>query len=204
MRLIVASANPGKLREIRRILDFQSLEVVSMADAGFTGDIEETGETFEENAFLKARAIAARYPADLVLADDSGLEVEALGGEPGVRSARYAGENATTGQKIDKLLRALKEVPTESRGARFVCTMALVRPGGEVVSTGECRGRIAETSRGENGFGYDPVFLVADRDYRLTMAELPEDEKNTLSHRRRALDGMKEMLGKILAGGFGK
>lgn len=197
MLIIAATSNAGKIREIGKILD--GFEVLSLKDIGFQGDIPENGSTFRENAFIKAETVYQlfheKYPDAFVLADDSGLEVDALNGKPGVFSARYAGENATQQMLIDKLLGEIKNVPPQKRGARFVCHMALITPTNEKHDAiGECRGRIAEKPAGVNGFGYDPVFLVKDFNFEKTMAELPEDVKNTLSHRRKALNIVKKII----------
>ena len=188
--LVAATGNAGKLREFRRILP--SYEIISMQEAGFSGDIEETGTTFEENALIKARAVMERTgkPA---FADDSGLTVEALGGAPGIYSARYAGEDATDAERIQKLLSALENVPEEKRGAAFVSVIAYVTPDGEEKTfRGECQGRIDTKPRGENGFGYDPVFLIPEKG--VSFGEMSEEEKNEISHRGRALRRFADWL----------
>ena len=180
-RLVVATRNPGKVRELERLLGGLGLELVSAADLGLP-EVDETGETFEANAILKAEACmqASGLPA---LGDDSGLEVDALGGAPGVRSARYAGPAADARANVEKLLRALEGVPAAERTARFRCVLALARPDGQrLLATGTCEGAIALGPRGEGGFGYDPVFLVGDR----TLAEVTDAEKDARSHRGRA------------------
>ncbi len=185
MRLVLASANPGKRREIEALLAPLGIAAPTAAELGFTEEVAETGTTFEENALLKARTVAAALglPA---LADDSGLVVEALGGAPGVLSARYAGEGATDAERNAKLLREMASVPAEKRGAAFVCVMACVRPdGAALIGQGRLEGRIALAPRGENGFGYDPVFELPERG--LTVAMLEAAEKNAISHRGRAL-----------------
>ena len=179
MRLVLATRNEHKLRELGEILDGVALEPLAE-------DVElppETGETFAENALIKARfaATATGRPA---IADDSGIEAAALGGGPGVRSARYAGETASDGENLDKL-RA--EVPPGT-GLRYVCVVAFVEPGEEErVAEGRCEGRMADAPRGERGFGYDPVFVPADGDGTRTMAELSDEEKDRISHRGRAV-----------------
>lgn len=181
--LVAATGNLGKLREFRRILP--SYEIISMHQAGFSGDIEETGETFEENALIKARAVMEKT-GKAAFADDSGLTVDALGGAPGIYSARYAGENATDAERTEKLLSEMKNVPEEERGAAFVSVIAYVTPEGkEKIFRGECRGRIDTVPRGENGFGYDPVFLIPEKG--VSFGEMSEEEKNEISHRGRAM-----------------
>lgn len=179
-RLVVATQNPGKAQEIRDALPHVDVRVLS--DFPTLILPEEHGETFMENARLKASFVAGALEADSVLADDSGLEVEALGGAPGVRSARWVpGSDA---DRVRALLEALADVPAEARGARFVCAMTFCGHGSPVGVEGECRGRIAETCRGHGGFGYDPVFELPDG---RTMAELTRREKFEVSHRGRAL-----------------
>jgi XTP/dITP diphosphohydrolase len=184
--LIVASDNPGKIAELERMLAGTSWRVVPQRAAGVT-PVEETGATFLENALLKARNAAsiARRPA---FADDSGIEVDALGGAPGVRSARYAGEQATDADNVHKLLDALRGVPHERRTARFRCVIALVRAGDDrapIVCEGTWEGSIADAPRGARGFGYDPVFIP--RGSGLTSAELAPAAKDAASHRGQAL-----------------
>ena len=190
MRFVLASGNRNKLREYRTMLEGTGIELVSQTEAGFSGDVEETGATFEENSRLKAGAVCAALgiPA---LADDSGLEVLALGGAPGVYSARYGGGGLTDGEKCALLLKNLGDA--EDRRARFVCVITCVFPdGGEIQVRGECPGRIDPAPRGENGFGYDPVF-VPEGGTR-TMAELTEEEKNAVSHRGAALRKFRQAL----------
>lgn len=197
MRIISATSNQGKIKEISSILN--GFEVLSLKDIGFKKEIPENGVSFRENAFIKAETVYtlfhAQYPDTFILADDSGLEVEALDGRPGVFSARYAGENSTQQMLIDKLLEEMRNIPVQDRAARFVCHMALITPNNvKYDAKGECRGRIAEKPSGKNGFGYDPVFLVEEFNYEKTMAELPEEVKNGLSHRRKALDGISMII----------
>lgn len=190
MKLIVATKNKGKLAEIQAILSGHT--VLGQDDAGLDVEVEETGSSFAENALLKARAIAALTDG-AVLADDSGLEVDALGGAPGIYTARYAGEGASDAERMQKLLSELDGVPDNKRTARFVCVMALVLPNGTANTfEGVCSGQIAHAPRGENGFGYDPIFLLPDRGK--TLAELPSEEKNTISHRFRALEQVAAFL----------
>ena len=191
-KLLLATNNPGKVREYHRLLRGIPYEMVTPAELGITTEVDESGGSFEENARLKAEALAAASGL-LSLADDSGLEVEALGGEPGVRSARYAGEGASDAARISYLLEKLKGVPEGKRTARFRCVIAVAAPDGRVkVCSGECRGVIAAVPRGSNGFGYDPVFYLPELDR--TMAELSPEEKNRISHRARAAQQARELL----------
>jgi len=182
--MILASRNQGKLREFRALLAPAGWEVIGLSDLAIERDVKETGNSFAENARLKA--LAYSKDTDLpVLADDSGLEVFSLGGRPGVASARYAGLDASDADRVRKLLAEL-EGGAGSRAARFVCALALAQWGSLLLEAeGECRGEIAPGPRGENGFGYDPVFLVPD--LGRTFAELDEDEKNRRSHRAHAV-----------------
>lgn len=196
MRIIFATGNEGKMREIRMIMGSLGMEILSMKEAGICADIEENGATFEENALIKARAIAALCQ-DIVLADDSGLEIDALNKEPGIYSARYMGEETSYHIKNENLIRRLEGVEDEKRTARFVCAIAAVLPDGTAVTAcGNMEGRIGYEERGENGFGYDPIFVLPE--YGKTTAELSPEEKNALSHRGQALRLMKERLEKLL------
>lgn len=200
MKLLVASRNAGKLREIRELLAADGVEVVGLADLGFAVDVEEDAETFLGNARKKARTLtgATGLPC---LADDSGLCVDALDGRPGVHSARYAGEGAGDAERNRKLLRELEGVPPERRGAAFVCAMVLALPDGrEVEAEGRLEGRMLEAPRGEGGFGYDPLFLVEE--LGKTLAELEVGRKNLLSHRGRALSTLRPRLLHELAKGY--
>lgn len=182
-RIVIASNNAGKLREIRDILQPLGFTVVSQREVGVSIEVEENGETFAENAALKARAVyeALHCP---VIADDSGLLVDALDGAPGVHSHRFAGEGATDDDRNAKLLELLDGVPAEKRTARFECVLCYVDAAGEThFFSGTCEGRIGTAPAGENGFGYDPLFCVGDR----TMAQMTEEEKNQVSHRANAL-----------------
>ena len=186
-RIVIASNNAGKLREIRDILQPLGFTVVSQREAGISIEVEENGETFAENAALKARAVyeALHCP---VIADDSGLLVDALDGAPGVHSHRFAGEGATDADRNAKLLELLDGVPAEKRTARFVCSLCYLDANGtEKVFSGVCEGVIGTAPRGENGFGYDPLFYVDGK----SMAEMTEAEKNRISHRGRALEQLK-------------
>jgi XTP/dITP diphosphohydrolase len=183
--IVLATRNQGKITELAELLKGTGLAVLGLDAFPGAPEVEETGETFEDNALLKARAIAA-FTGITAVADDSGLVVDALSGAPGVRSARYAGEDATDAANNARLLRELSGVPPEKRTARFVCVMAAVSPRGEeIVVRGEWEGRVADKARGEGGFGYDPLF-VDPVDGRHA-AELPRDEKNRRSHRGAAM-----------------
>ncbi|MER2598197.1 MAG: RdgB/HAM1 family non-canonical purine NTP pyrophosphatase [Caldilineales bacterium] len=195
IKLLVATHNQGKVQEYRALLADLPIEVTYLDAEGITFDVEETGVTFEQNALLKARAYAA-HSGLLVWADDSGLEVDALDGAPGVFSARYGAPAARSdGDRYRLLLQQLAPTAENERTARFRCVVALAWPDGRTATTqGACEGRIAAAPRGEHGFGYDPVFLVADFDYRLTMAELPAEIKNRISHRSRAAAAARMVL----------
>lgn len=191
-RIIFATGNAGKMREIREIMADMDVEILSMKEAGIVTDIVEDGTTFEENAIIKAKAIAA-FTKDIVLADDSGLEVDYLNREPGVYSARYMGEDTSYDIKNQAILDRLSGVPKEKRTARFVCAIAAVMPDGEVLVTRETiEGYIGEKPAGSNGFGYDPIFYVDQ--FGCSTAELSEEQKNEISHRGKALRAMKEKL----------
>jgi XTP/dITP diphosphohydrolase len=193
-RVVVATGNAGKLAEIRHALADFDLEFVSAADMSAAPlDVAETGEHFTDNAYLKAAAYSKRFgmPA---LADDSGLVVDALGGRPGVRSSRFAGEHASDAENVRKLLEELDGFGSEMRAARFQCVLVLLDERGEATwACGTCEGQIAFTPRGSGGFGYDPVFLP-DETAGYTMAELSIEEKNAISHRGRALAALREQL----------
>lgn len=190
MDIVVATNNKGKLAEIKKILSPHN--VLSQNDVGADIEVEETGVTYEENAFLKAEAIR-EYTDKIIIADDSGLEVDVLDGAPGLYSARYAGDGTTPMQGIEKLLFNLKGYKPEEKTARFVSCIALLMPNGEKHTfRGECEGLIIDELRGENGFGFDPVFYVED--FKKTFAEISDVEKNSISHRYRALLKLKEFL----------
>lgn len=189
---IIATHNPGKVKEFKEILEPKGYDVKSLADIGFTEEIEETGQTFEENAILKAEAVA-KAVNKMVIADDSGLSIDNLGGRPGVYSARYAGEQKDDEANINKVLSELKGFEKEQRTARFRCALAVSIPGEETKTVeGHVEGYIAEEPRGQYGFGYDPIFIVKDKDK--TMAELTSDEKNKISHRADALKKLSKLL----------
>lgn len=191
-KIIFATGNEGKLREIRDIMSDMDVEIISMKEAGIKVDIDENGDTFEENALIKARAIAA-YTNELVMADDSGLEVDYLNKEPGVYSARYLGEDTSYDIKNQAILDRMQGVPREKRGARFVCAIAAVTPEGEELVVRETiEGYIGEQAAGTKGFGYDPIFYVEE--LGCSTAELPEEKKNEVSHRGKALRAMKNLL----------
>jgi XTP/dITP diphosphohydrolase len=191
-KLLLATNNPGKAREYRSLLRGIPFQIVTPADLGINVEVKETGGSFEENARLKAAALA-KASGLLSLADDSGLEVDALGGEPGSRSHRWAGDDASDTDRVDQLLSKLKDVPEKQRTARFRCVIAIAEPdGGVEFFYGECRGVIAAAPRGDNGFGYDPVFSVPE--LGKTFAELKPEEKNRFSHRARAAAKAREAL----------
>jgi XTP/dITP diphosphohydrolase len=191
-RLLVATGNRGKLQEFADLLRGSGVGVVAPAQVGWDPAVPEDGETLAANAVLKARA-GARATGLVTVADDTGLFVDALGGAPGVRSARYAGETASPAENCARLLGALAGVPPQSRGAEFRCEVALVDPAGEEhLFPGSCRGRITEAPRGRGGFGYDPLFETAPGGP--TFAELSPEDKHRLSHRGRALVGLRAFL----------
>jgi XTP/dITP diphosphohydrolase len=190
--VIIATKNAGKLIEFQSILSAYGLEAISLLELEESPDVEETGSTFEENAILKAEAISKMY-GKMAIADDSGLSVDSLGGEPGIYSARYAGEEKNDDANISKLLQQLKGVPKEERNARFRCALALAEPGRETITVeGSVEGYITDEPIGENGFGYDPIFLVKDK--AKTMAQLSKEEKNKISHRAVALQKLAKLL----------
>lgn len=191
-KLIFATGNQGKLKEIREIMADLDVEVLSMKEAGVQTEIEEKGTTFEENAVIKARAVG-KLTGELTLADDSGLEIDYLNKEPGVYSARYMGEDTSYHVKNASLIKRLEGVPMEQRTARFVCVIAAVFPDGRVeTARGTIEGVIGYEERGENGFGYDPIFYVPE--LNCSTAELTPGQKNEISHRGKALRKMKEIL----------
>ena len=193
MKAVLASKNAHKLKEIAKITEQFGMELVLQSELGLDLDPDETGTTFEETSMIKARAVmeAAGMPA---IADDSGLMVDALGGEPGVYSARYGGEACKNDvERYEYLLKKLENVPDAERTAKFVSVITLISPDGSaIVARGECPGRIIREARGENGFGYDPVFFVEEDG--MTMAEMSAERKNEISHRARALQALSEKL----------
>ena len=193
-KVIFATGNQGKMKEIREILGDLDIELLSLKDAGIDADIVEDGKTFEENAQIKAKTICD-LTGEIVLADDSGLEVDYLHKKPGIYSARFIGEDISYDIKNQAILDLLAGVPKEERTARFVCSIAAVLPDGRKLVTRETmEGYIGDKIAGENGFGYDPIFCVEK--YGCTTAELSEEQKNEISHRGKALRAMKEKLAK--------
>jgi XTP/dITP diphosphohydrolase len=191
-RLIFASNNEGKIKEVKQLLHDFPIKVESLKDIGIQVNIIEDQESFEKNALKKATEIM-KITGKWVLSDDSGLEVDALNGQPGVYSARFAGEKASDEENNQKLLRMMQQIPDSKRGAQFRCVVALVSPKGHVIQTeGICRGKIGHAPKGNNGFGYDPLFIA--NAVEKTFAELTEDEKNIISHRAIALKKLKELI----------
>jgi len=208
MRIVFATGNKDKMKEIRRILGDLDVEILSMKEAGVFEDVVEDGTTFSENAAIKASAIyklleekdpeAAKET--VVLADDSGLEVDHLGGEPGIYSARYLGKDTPYTEKNRIIIERLEGVEGDERSARFVCAIAACLPGGKMLGTlGKMEGRIGYEIAGENGFGYDPIFFLPE--YGKTSAQLSADEKNAISHRGKALREMEKLLREAFEGG---
>lgn len=192
-RIIFATGNKNKVRECHEILEDVADEIVSMKEAGLDPDIDENGSTFEENAMIKAKAVHDLAPDSIVIADDSGLVVDALNGEPGIYSARYLGEDTSYDIKNAKILERMQGVPREKRTARFVCAMAVIMPDGDsFTKTGVMEGYIGDHAEGENGFGYDPVFFVEPQN--CSTAVLSPDEKNAISHRGQAMRAIAEEL----------
>ncbi|SET43396.1 XTP/dITP diphosphohydrolase [Oceanobacillus limi] len=192
-KIIIATKNRGKAKEFETMFTKYNIQAVSLLDLdNDIPDVEETGSTFKENAALKAEEIS-RLLETPVLADDSGLVIDALNGRPGIYSARYAGEPKDDKANVEKVLAELKEVPEENRSARFVCVLAVAIPGEKTLfRTGYCEGKIQRQPRGENGFGYDPIFVP--KDYDRTMAELAPQEKNNISHRKNAIVQLEDWL----------
>ena len=195
-RIIFATGNQGKMKEIRMILADMDVSVVSMKEAGISPQIEENGKSFEENAVIKARTVM-EMTGEMAMADDSGLEIDYLDGAPGIYSARFMGEDTSYDIKNNALIQKLEGVPDEKRTARFVCAIACALPDGRILkSRGTMEGIIGYEIKGENGFGYDPIFYLPE--YRCTSAEISPEKKNELSHRGKALRNMKEQLVDIL------
>ena len=196
-KIIFATGNVNKVREIKAILADLNMEVLSMKEVGVSAEAEENGSTFIENAVIKAKDIASRVPEAIVMADDSGLVVDALNGEPGIYSARYLGEDTPYSIKNANIISRLEGVPVEKRTARFACAIAAVLPNGMVLTTeGTIEGYIGYEERGNGGFGYDPIFMVPE--YGCSTAELSAEAKNAISHRGKALQTMKTKLQEIM------
>jgi XTP/dITP diphosphohydrolase len=192
-KIIFATGNKNKMREIREILGEEKYDIQSMKDAGIDIDIVENGTTFEENSLIKAREVAKAAPGAIVLADDSGLEIDALNKEPGIYSARYMGEDTSYDIKNANLIERLDGVEKEDRSARFVCAVSAVFPdGSDAVVRGTIEGYIGWEPMGENGFGYDPIFYLWDKD--VSTASISPEEKNAISHRGQALRMIKEEI----------
>jgi XTP/dITP diphosphohydrolase len=195
-KLLLATSNPGKIREYRFLLDGLGYKITTLAEEGIAKIVTESGNNYEQNARLKAITYA-KLSQLITLADDSGLEVDALNGEPGVKSARFAGEAAIDAERVNFLLAKLNDVPWERRTAHFKCVIAIATPEGRArVCYGECHGMIALEAKGENGFGYDPIFFLPEIDK--TMAELPLEMKNQISHRARASQKARQVLQQLL------
>ncbi|HET6872764.1 MAG TPA: XTP/dITP diphosphatase [Sporolactobacillaceae bacterium] len=194
-KVLIASKNAGKIAEFRRMLTPQGYEVVSLLDYPDAPDVEETGDTFQENARLKSEAISQKFDC-AAIADDSGLVVEALDGRPGVYSARYAGEEKDDQKNIDKVLDEISDVPMPERTAHFVCVLAVSVPGSPTLFVeGKCHGLIAQEPAGNQGFGYDPIFYIPDKGK--TFAELSGEEKNEISHRAIALKKLEAQMSSL-------
>ena len=192
-KLILATSNKDKAREIAEILSDTPFVVSTMKEEGFNPDIVEDGKTFEENALIKARAVHALAKNAYVMADDSGLCIDALDGAPGIYSARFCGEDSTYPEKFAKIFEMLKDVPEEKRTAKFVCSIAVVRPdGSEFTVRGEVCGVLHEKPMGDGGFGYDPIFYVPE--FGMTTAQMTKEQKNSISHRGKASRAMAERL----------
>ncbi|MED3978561.1 XTP/dITP diphosphatase [Priestia megaterium] len=190
--IIIATKNAGKVKDFETLFSPKGFKVKSLLDFPEIEDVEETGVTFAENAKLKAETISSALNKP-VIADDSGLAIDALNGEPGVYSARYAGENKDDNANIEKVLQKLNDVPFEKRTARFHCALAIAVPGKRTeIVEGTCEGRILEEKRGENGFGYDPIFFVEK--WNCSMAELTKEQKNQISHRANALQKLAPLI----------
>lgn len=196
MKLVIATNNRNKIREIKdKFADIAGLELVPLDEFPDPPEVIEDGSSFRENAFKKARDVAS-YTGSPSMADDSGLVVDALQGRPGIYSARYGGEFATDADRNRIILKEMRDVPVERRGARFICAIAIVFPDGRsFFAEGYCEGVIAETMKGAHGFGYDPIFYLPE--HGKTMSELPLHEKNRISHRAKALESAREILEKI-------
>ncbi len=198
MDIVIATSNQNKLKEFKALLKDYAVTILSLKDFPHIPAIVEDGESFYENALKKATTVA-RHSGELTIADDSGIEVDALGGRPGIYSSRFAGENATDEENNDKLLKELKGVPPDKRGACFKCVLVVTTPEGKTdFVEGECRGVIIDEFKGNYGFGYDPLFLVPE--YNKTFSEISPEEKNKISHRSRALHKLLKLLPDYLMG----
>lgn len=196
-KLIVASNNENKIREIKQILFKFPIEIMSLKEAGIEADVEETADTFEGNAYLKAESIYKLSPDCMVLADDSGLMVDALGGAPGVYSARFSGEHGNDKANNEKLLKLLQDKAFEERKAKFICAMVFIVDYSKIITVrGEVEGYISLKESGEDGFGYDPLFYLPE--YNMTFGEMDKDVKNSISHRAKALEKLNEEISKVL------
>ena len=195
-RIVLATKNKGKIKEMRELLALMNIEVLALADFLPVDDAEENGATFAENAMLKARYYFA-HTGTPCLADDSGLEVDALGGRPGVYSARYSGADATDAANNAKVLREMEGIEKDKRTARFRCAMAFVGEGVELTTDGTCEGTLLTEERGQGGFGYDPIFYVPKFDR--TLAEMSSEEKNSISHRGAAVRKMADLIAEMMA-----
>lgn len=193
-RIVFATSNMNKMREIREIMSDIDVDIVSMREIGFTDEIVEDGKTFEENALIKAKTISERT-GEIVLADDSGIEIDYLDGAPGIYSARFLGEDTKQEIKNRYIIEKLEGVPEEKRTARFVCVIALVGPNISLTKRETLEGKIGHKESGSNGFGYDPIFV--SNEMQVSNAELTLEEKNRISHRGKALRAMKEELKKL-------
>lgn len=194
MKIVIASNNKNKIKEFKKIFEDTKFELISMEEIGFNEDIEETGTTFKENALIKAKTISEKFNV-ISIADDSGLEVEALNKEPGIYSARYAGENKNDDDNNKKLIS--KMIGITNRSARYVCAICFYMPNGKYIITEDtCNGYIIEEPKGNNGFGYDPHFMIPT--FNKTMAEITIEEKNTISHRSKALEKLKSEYVEII------
>lgn len=196
MKIVIATNNMGKLKEFQRILGPIGYEVLSQSQAGADIEVEETGDTFEANAYLKAKAVFDICKIT-TMADDSGLMVDALGGQPGVHTARYAGEGKNHDDNINLLLSNLKDVEDEKRTGKFVSAISLITPEKEYMIRGECQGKIGFEKTGEDGFGYDPIFMVGDKSF----AQMTAEEKDSVSHRGKAVREAVEILKEYIKGG---
>lgn len=193
--IVLASSNQGKVREVEMMMKDMGIRVIPLSETSFTEEIEENGATFEENAVIKARAVAEKLQVP-VLADDSGLEIDYLDKAPGIYSARYLGHDTPYSIKNQMILEKLEGIADERRSARFVCSMALAFPDGKVLTTtATMEGRIAYEIKGENGFGYDPIFYLPE--FHMSSAEISPEQKNEISHRGKALRMMKEEIAKL-------